>query len=244
MSVQPSLTRSRSAKPPEVSSVKFSIRSRCQPGSREAAQSGSVGRLRPDVNGGGRALEDEQLARRGGHVRDDLHGGGAGADDADALVGQSVQSAVRVPTGVRVVPAAGVEGSARLKALDAGDARELGAVQGTVAHDEELRRHAVAPVGADGPAPAGLVPLDRGDLGGEAGALVQVEVPGDATAVLQDLRGPDVLLARDVGGLFEQREVDVGLDVALGARVPVPVPGAAEVAALLNDAKVVDARLP
>ena len=45
MSVQPSLTRSCSAKPPEVSSVKFSILSRCHPGSREAAQSGSVGRF-------------------------------------------------------------------------------------------------------------------------------------------------------------------------------------------------------
>ena len=45
MSVQPSLTRSRSAKPPEVNNVKFSILSRCQPGSSEAAQSGSVGRF-------------------------------------------------------------------------------------------------------------------------------------------------------------------------------------------------------
>ena len=89
-----------------------------------------------------------------------------------------------------------------------------------------------------------VVPRDGRDLGREAGALVQVEVPGDATAVLEDLRCAGVLLARDVAGLLQQREVDVGLDVALCARVPVPVPGAAEVAALLDDAKVVDARLP
>jgi len=38
--------------------------------------------------------------------------------------------------------------------------------------------------------------------------------------------------------LFEQRKVDVGLDVAGQARVAVPVPGAAEVAALLEDAEV------
>ena len=74
-------------------------------------------------------------------------------------------------------------------------------------------------------------------------AFVQVEVPGDALAVLEDLRRAGVLLAGDVGGLLQEREVDVGLDVALCSRVPVPVPGAAEVAALLDDAKVVDARL-
>ena len=45
MSVHPSITRSSPAMPPEVSTVKFSILRRCQPGSREDAQEGSVGRL-------------------------------------------------------------------------------------------------------------------------------------------------------------------------------------------------------
>ncbi len=45
MSVQPSLTRSSSWWPPEVRTLKFSRRRRCQPGSSAAAQSGSVGRL-------------------------------------------------------------------------------------------------------------------------------------------------------------------------------------------------------
>ena len=45
MSVQPSMTRSCSAKPPEVSSVKFSIRSRCHPGPSDAAHDASVGRF-------------------------------------------------------------------------------------------------------------------------------------------------------------------------------------------------------
>ena len=52
-----------------------------------------------------------------------------------------------------------------------------------------------------------------------------------------------VLLLRDVADLLEQRQVDVRLDVAHRARVAVPVPGAAEVAALLDDADVVDAGL-
>ena len=51
-------------------------------------------------------------------------------------------------------------------------------------------------------------------------------------AVLEDLRAVRVLLGRDVADLLEQRQVDVRLDVALRARVAVPVPGAAEVAAL------------
>ncbi len=45
MSVQPSLTKSSGSKPPETSVLKLSIRCCCQPGAREAAQSGSVGRL-------------------------------------------------------------------------------------------------------------------------------------------------------------------------------------------------------
>ena len=45
MSVQPSITRSSGAMPPEVRTVKFSVRFFCQPGSREAAQASSVGRL-------------------------------------------------------------------------------------------------------------------------------------------------------------------------------------------------------
>ena len=68
-------------------------------------------------------------------------------------------------------------------------------------------------------------------------------MPGDAVAVLQNLRGADVLLAGDVRGLLQEWQVDVGLHVTLRSRISVPVPGAAEVAALLNDAKVVDARL-
>ena len=116
-------------------------------------------------------------------------------------------------------------------------------MEGAVAHHEESGGHAVAPVRRDGPAQADGVPRNGGDLSGEAGPFVQVELPGDPPAVSEDLRRPGVLLAGDVRGLLEERKVHVGLDVALCTRVPVPVPGATEVAALLNDAKVVDTRL-
>ena len=56
-----------------------------------------------------------------------------------------------------------------------------------------------------------------------------------------DLVGEAVLLLRQVAGLLQQGEVDVALDVALGAGIAVPVPGAAEVRAALDDAEAVDA---
>ena len=45
-----------------------------------------------------------------------------------------------------------------------------------------------------------------------------------------------------MAGFFEQRHVDECGGVAHGAGVPIPVPGAPEVAALFDDAHVVDAR--
>ena len=61
--------------------------------------------------------------------------------------------------------------------------------------------------------------------------VVEVVVLCDALRVLEDLGREGVLLLRDVAELFEQRQVAVAFDVALGARIAVPVPGAAEVAA-------------
>ena len=86
-----------------------------------------------------------------------------------------------------------------------------------------------------------VVPLEVGDLGVEQRVVVEVELRADPAAVLEDLGRVRVLLGRHVPGLFEQRHVDERSGVALRARVAVPVPRAAEVAALLDDAHVVDA---
>ncbi len=43
--------------------------------------------------------------------------------------------------------------------------------------------------------------------------------------------------------LLEQRQVDVSFDIAHRAGIPVPVPGAAEVTAVVDDANVTKARL-
>ena len=75
----------------------------------------------------------------------------------------------------------------------------------------------------------------------EQRVVVEAELLPDALAVLEDLGRACVLLGRHVAGLFEERHVHEARCVALCARVPVPVPRAPEVAALLDDADVVDA---
>ena len=80
-----------------------------------------------------------------------------------------------------------------------------------------------------------------GDLGLEEGVGVQLEPSPDQLAVLEDLGGTRVPLGGHEAGLFEKRQVGVRLHVALATRVAVPVPGATEVAALLDHAEVMHA---
>ena len=114
-------------------------------------------------------------------------------------------------------------------------------MQRTGAHAEELGGELVAAVGADDPHRAVVVPLEVLHLGVEQRVVVEAVLLPDALAVLEDLRRVRVLLGGHVPGLLEQRHVHEARGVALGAGVAVPVPGAAEVAALLDDADVVDA---
>ena len=62
----------------------------------------------------------------------------------------------------------------------------------------------------------------------------------DPLRVRIDLWRKGILFLRDIAGLFEQRQIHVGFDVTLGAGVPVPVPGAAKISGLLDDANVGD----
>ena len=119
----------------------------------------------------------------------------------------------------------------------------FGTCSGPVPIADELGGELVAAVGPDDPRGERVVPLQIGDLGVEQRVVVEPELLADPVAVLEDLRRVRVLLRRHVPGLFEQRHVDHRRRVALRARIAVPVPGAAEVAALLDDPDVVDAGL-
>ena len=69
-------------------------------------------------------------------------------------------------------------------------------------------------------------------------------MPSDSLRMLEDLRRERIPLLRHVARLFEQRQVDVRFDVALGAGVAVPVPGPAEISRPFDDPQVGDAGLP
>ena len=130
-----------------------------------------------------------------------------------------------------------------LEGLNAGDARQLGPVQGAIGHDHIPGLHRVAAIGGDEPAAAVVVPGHAGDFRLEAGVAVEVEVAPDGPAVGQDLGRGGVFGFRHVADLFQQRQVDIGLHIAGRAGIAVPVPGAAEVAALFDEADIVDPRL-
>ena len=150
---------------------------------------------------------------------------------------------MRIAAGVVVVPPARVE-RVSLELVDPGDAGQLRPVQRAAGHADETRPHRVAAVRPHDPPSVAVVPAHLGDFRLEARIAVEIEVATDRLAVGEDLGGLGVLLPGDVADLLEQRQVDVRLDVAGGAGIAVPVPRAAEVAALLDDADVVDPRLP
>ncbi len=188
------------------------------------------GALVAHVDGGWRALEDVEFADDLGEFGNRLHRRGAGADDADALTLQ-----VDV-----VVPAGGVEGLA-LERPHPFDARQLGRGQDAVGEDDEARPHRIAAVGPDDPAPGRLVPGGLLDRGVEQAVFVEAEHVGEPLTVFEDLETRGEFHRRDIARLLEERQVAVGLHIAGDARIAVPVPGAADVAALLAETDVLEA---
>ena len=85
---QLSSTRSTSTGWPSITAWKFSLRARCQPGCRLAANSSLVGSVAAHTDRARRALEHVEVLRRLRQRRDGLDGAGAGSDDADDLVGE------------------------------------------------------------------------------------------------------------------------------------------------------------
>src|ERR1700709_729415 len=121
-----------------------------------------------------------------------------------------------------------------LEGFDTRNARKFRDMQRAGAEAHELSRQGVAAVGMDDPARAGFIPLQACYLGVEQRVGIEIILPADALAVREDLRRMRVFLGLHVRGLFEQRHVDQRSRVALRAGIPVPVPGTAEVAALLD----------
>jgi hypothetical protein len=165
-------------------------------------------------------------------MRHALDGSSTGPDNPDPLVGQSVhQRARRIAAGVIVIPSAGME-RVSPERFNTGDTGEFWDVQRTRPHADELRR---AAIGVDVPARPGFVPFQIHDLGVKQRVVVETILFADALAVLKDFRCMRVFFGRHVSGFFEQRHIDKRSRVALGSRISVPVPCAAEITALLDD---------
>ena len=177
------------------------------------------------------------MLRTACEMRHALHRRRTGADDADCLAGQLVQPAGTVSARILIIPATGMEGVAR-KRLDARNTRQFGPVQWAVGHHDILCREAVAMICVHLPAAMILVPVHGRDFRAEQGLVIEAVVPRDPLRMFEDFRRAGVLLHRHVAGLLQQRQVDVAFDVACRARIAVPVPGAAEIAALLHHADV------
>ena len=203
---------------------------------------GIGGPVPPPVDRRRRALEHVQVPGVLRQARHALDRCCPGPDDRDPLVTQLGHSAVVVTTGVAVVPAARVE-RVTLERLDPGDARQLRSCGRAERHDDEARPDVVVAIGRDVPSAEILVPVDRAHPRAPDRTLVEVVVPTDALRVLEDLVDVGVLLLRRVAELLEQRQIAVRIGVALRAGIAVPVPGAAEVAAGLDDPERRDASL-
>ncbi len=202
-----------------------------------------IGRtIPPDIYRGGGTLEYVEMLRVLRQERDALDRCRTGADNRDALVAELVQIPIGIAAGVSVVPAAGVEG-VTLETVDALNPGQLRPIQRPVGHHDEPRAHPIVAVGGNDPPALVLAPRERFDLRLKACVAIQIELLADTPRMRQDFRRIRVLLFRDITGFLEQRQIDVRLDIALRAGIAVPVPGAAEVAALLDDANALDAGL-
>ena len=162
-----------------------------------------------------------------GDLRDGLDGRGPRADHRDPLAGE-VDALVRPRAGVVALAGEGV------------DARELrGVRRGQTAHrgDQEAGRGGAAVRQPDVPAIA-FRGVDGGDYPRvELDVPAQVHLVGDEFQVAEDLRLGGVALrpvplAEDLLGHAVAEHVVDALAVAAGARVAIPVPGAAYAAAL------------
>src|SRR5690606_5769240 len=130
----------------------------------------------------------------------------AGADDADDLVLQAGQAAGRIAARIVVIPPARVE-HVTLEAVDAGNPGELRPRdRGEVAQYDEPRPHGIAAIGANDPAAVGFIPAQLGHPGLEADVAVEIELAGDALAMLAYLMPFGEASARHEAGLFEQRQ--------------------------------------
>ena len=108
------------------------------------------------------------------------------------------------------------------------------------AHADELRGEGVAAVGGDDPARIRFVPLQVGDLGMKQRVVVEAELLADPPAMREDFRRMRVFLRSACARFLRAAACRPSMPYRMRAGIAVPVPGAAEIAALLDDADIFD----
>ncbi len=211
----------------------------CTEPARKVGLGGPVAAL---TDGGRRTLEHVDVLCGFGERRHALNPGRSSAQHGDDLVAETIERLVGAATGVVVVPARRVERDAS-EILHPCDDGQLHEVEDPDGQDVPPATHHVAAVGVDPPARRILVPLSPGDARLEQRVAGQIESLGDCLEVCSDLFAVRVAPGRDVAELLEHRHVDVGLDVAHHARVPVPVPRTPDPSGLVDDADPLDTGL-
>ncbi|KIU01384.1 hypothetical protein QU38_01910, partial [Staphylococcus aureus] len=124
-----------------------------------------------------------------------------------------------------------------LEIFDAVDLRRLRRRQAAGRHDVVAARDIGAVIGRDQPARRRIIPGRLRHLGAEPDIATQVVAVGNEAEIAQDLRLGGVFLRpgpRSIELGIEGVAVVDGLDVAARAWIPVPVPGAADVAAFFK----------
>ena len=84
--------------------------------------------------------------------------------------------------------------------------------------------------------------MHGGDFGLEANVAIEIIFARDGAAIGKDFRCACVFLNRHIAGFFQQRQIDIAFNVASSTGITVPVPCAAKVATLFDDAHILDAR--
>mmetsp|Transcript_126972 Transcript_126972/g.270714 ORF Transcript_126972/g.270714 Transcript_126972/m.270714 type:complete len:255 (-) Transcript_126972:217-981(-) len=170
-------------------------------------------------------------------MRHNLNGSGAGAHDAHTLVAELVQAPTRGTAGIVVIETGGVE-DMPLEAFDARHTGQLRLREGAEIHDDVARPEGIPTAGADSPHAFVILPPQSCDRRTEASVFVKAVRLRNELRVGEDFRLLGILHRRDVAELLAKRHVDVGLNVAHGSRVAIPVPSSAYVARLVEDSNV------
>ena len=186
--------------------------------------------MRGDCVVGG-ALEDRQVLGFRRDERDRLYRRGTGADHGDGSTGE-IHLFVR--------PVAGVVGRA-FETVQPLELRRVGRREAARRHYADLGVRGLAVAGFERPAVRGLIERCFQHTRFKLDVAAQIEAVGDVVGVSQDLRLRGIAFAPAPLLLQLGREL-VGVlhafDVAACAWVTVPVPGAADARARLEDARL------